>query len=68
VLDGAFEVTNFEIGSDRVERECDFLDPRKEYDFEVLFDRAPPVSATLWLRWLQTYREKRIERSGAVKL
>jgi hypothetical protein len=63
VLDGAFEVTNFEICSDRIERECDFLGAKEEYDLEVLFNRAPPVSAAIWLRWLQTYRQRRVEET-----
>ena len=35
-----------------------FIQPDKDYNFEITFDKAPPTSTSIWLHWIQTIREK----------
>jgi hypothetical protein len=34
------------------------IHPQEAYDIEVVFDKAPPATASLWLCWLQAYKDR----------
>jgi hypothetical protein len=35
-----------------------FIHPQKDYDIEIDFDQSPPPSTSIWLFWLQAYKDK----------
>ncbi len=34
------------------------IQPQKDYDIEIVFDHAPAVTASLWLCWVQAYKDR----------
>jgi hypothetical protein len=58
ILSGTTTVTNFQIGSKRSEVQCPFFLAESNYEIEVFFDGNIPSGTSLWLRWLQTSKER----------
>jgi hypothetical protein len=57
ILRGTSIVTNFIISSVEDETQCGLLHAQTNYDMEITFDRLPPPSTSVWLRWLQTSKD-----------
>jgi hypothetical protein len=58
ILNGTIAVTNFPIGSNKAENQCDFFRAGVSYNVEITFDQPPPSSTAIWLHWLQAYRDR----------
>lgn len=35
-----------------------FIHAQREYNIEIIFDRSPPPSTSVWLHWVQAYKDK----------
>jgi len=58
ILDGKSTVTNFLIGIQRAEQQCDFLHGQTNYDINIFFDQPPPPSTSIWLYWKEGYKDR----------
>ena len=58
IFEEAITVTNFSMSSEQTESQCDFLRAQTDYDIEIRFDPTPPSSTAVWLRWLQSYKDR----------
>jgi hypothetical protein len=58
ILNGVNAVTNFPIGSNKAENQCDFFRAGVSYNIEITFDQPPPSVTSIWLHWLQAYRDR----------
>jgi hypothetical protein len=34
------------------------IKPQKDYDLQIIFDQPPPPSTSIWLHWLQAWKDK----------
>lgn len=57
ISSGATAITNFSIGSNTGEQQCDFFHAESRYNVEIKFDQTPS-STSIWLRWLQAYKDR----------
>jgi hypothetical protein len=58
ILDGKYTVTNFPIGIQQAEQQCDFLRGQTNYDINIFFDQMPPQSTSIWLYWREGYMDR----------
>lgn len=58
ILCDTLVVTNFPIDFNQTEAQCSFLHAQTAYDIEIKFDPMPPSSTSVWLHWLQAYKDR----------
>ncbi|MGH7953129.1 MAG: hypothetical protein ACREFE_14605 [Limisphaerales bacterium] len=58
ILNGASTITNFPIGSAQADVQCNFFHAQTNYNMEIRFNQQPPPSTSLWLDWLQAYKDR----------
>jgi len=58
VSEGGSIVTNFSIGSNQTEQQCSFFHAESNYEIQIVFDSLPPPSTSVWLHWLQAYKDR----------
>ena len=58
ISDGVSTVTNLSIGFNQMEQQCNFFHAQSNYDINITFDQPPPPSTSIWLHWLQAYKDR----------
>ena len=58
ISNGMSTITNFPIGSAQAKVRCDFLRAQTNCDIEITFEQQPPPSTSIWLHWLQAYKDR----------
>jgi len=57
IASGQTAITNFTVVFDQTGLLCTFFKAQSNYNLEIQFDQPPPPSSSIWLNWLQPYKD-----------